>query len=232
MMRPFRTLVLALVATPGMASAMGIEDDPFLWSTMLDQSEWRASDAAAWEWQGWGGRDLHKFWWKTEGEAEDGHVEAAEVQLLYSHAIAPYWDLQAGVRREFRPEPDRDWLVLGIQGLAPYFFEVDADLFVGESGRLGMRLKAHYEFLLTQRWVLSPEAELNAHSKDDPLRRVGDGVSSLELGLRLRYEIRRELAPYLGLHWEKSYGQTADYAREEGLDASELKFVVGLKAWF
>ncbi len=212
-----------------------MEDDPILFKFMIDQLEYRDGDAGnpwVWEADAWIGRDLNKLWIKTEGEYVDSETEEAEGQFLYSRAILPYWDVQAGWRREFRPRPNRDWFALSLQGLAPYFFEVDASLFVGEEGRTAVRLQGEYELMFTQRLVLSPEIEINLFGKDDPGRGVGSGLSDLELGLRLRYEVRREFAPYVGVNWEKVFGETADFARDEGEPTSDTQFVIGFRAWF
>ena len=210
-------------------------DDPLLGMLLIDQFEVRAGDGEdpfVWEAQGWIGKDLNKFWFKTDGEVADGETESAEIQALYSHAVAPFWDAQIGWRRDIRPEPKRDWLTLGVQGLAPYQYEIDTAIFFGNDSRVSARFEAEYEFLITQRWILTPDIEINIFSKDDPEVGIGSGVSDLELGLRLRYEIRREFAPYIGINWEKVYGGTADYRREEGADVSDTRFVVGVRAWF
>lgn len=210
-------------------------DDPLLGMLLIDQFEWRGGDGDdpfVWEAQGWIGKDLNKFWFKTDGEVTGGETESAEIQALYSRAIAPFWDAQVGWRRDIRPEPKRDWLALGVQGLAPYQYEVDTALFFGKDSRVSARFEAEYEFLFTQRLILTPNVELNIFSKDDPEVRIGSGISDLELGLRLRYEIRREFAPYIGINWEKVYGGTADYRRAEGRDVSDLRVVAGIRAWF
>jgi len=211
------------------------EDDPVLAKLMIDKLEWRAADGPdpwVWDADAWIGRDLHKLWIKTEGERADGHTESAYGELLYSRAVAPYWDLQLGWRHDFRPEPDRDWFAVGFKGLAPYWFEVDATLYAGGNGTVAGRLDAEYELMLTQRLILSPELELSFYGKEDAARGIGSGLSDLELGLRLRYEIVREVAPYIGVNWEKKLGNTADFARDEGESTSDLQFVVGVRAWF
>lgn len=233
-----RRIVLAVVllgALPDPARAMGMEDDPLLLTVFAEELEWRERSGvsgAAWAVDAWLGRDLHKAWLKTEGEMEEGDLEEAELQLLYSRAIAPFWDLQAGWRRDLEPGPDRDWLALGVQGLAPWHFHVDAALFLGTSGRTAARVEAEYELRLTQRWILAPSAELEAYGKDDPARGIGSGLSSGEAGLRLRYEIRRRFAPYAGIHWERLFGDTADLARETGSETSGWRWTVGVRAWF
>ena len=217
------------------ALAMGIDDDPLITMFKLDQLEVRDTDAGnvtAWKADAWLGKDLNRLWLKTEGEYHDGETEEAELQLLYSRAQSSFWDAQIGVRRDLRPTPTRDWVVFGIMGLAPYLFEVDLSLFVGEEGRSAVRLDAEYEYLISQRLIISPEAEVNAYGKDDPESGLGAGLSDVTLGLRLRYEIRREFAPYLGVQWTGLYGNTADFRKSAGGDISETVGVAGIRAWF
>jgi len=217
------------------AVASGMEDDPLIGKLMIGQFETRqtgGSDPAVLEAQGWIGKDLNKFWFKTDVERVGGVTEEAEIQALYSRAIAPYWDIQAGWRHDSQPGPNRDWAVIGVQGLAPYFFEVDFAAFIGESGRTAARLEAEYEILFTQRLILTPEIEVNVYGKDDAATGVGSGLADLEVGLRLRYEIRREFAPYIGVNWIRKYGDTADFARLEGEDIEDTQFVIGIRAWF
>jgi len=217
------------------AAAAGMEDDPLLTKLMIDQLEWRGGDdpdPLVLEAEAWIGRDLNKLWLKSDLEYVDDDTEEAELQLLYSRAVAPFWDLQLGWRRDIRPNPIRDWFAMGFKGVAPYWFEVDAAVFLGESGRSAARLDAEYELLFTQRLILTPELTLNLHGKDDPDTATGSGLSDLQLGLRLRYEIRPEFAPYIGLNWIRLFGGTADYARAEGADATDLQVVFGLRAWF
>ena len=227
---------LSVLLLTGIGQAHGAsKDDPVLTMTKLDQFEVRdadGSDPIILEGQAWIGQDLHKLWLKTELEYVDSDTEEAELQALYSRAIAPFWDVQVGLRKDFEPSPSRNWAVLGLQGLAPYLFEIDTALFLGESGRTGLRLEAEYELLFTQRLILSPEIEVNFHGQNDEATGTGSGLSNVELGLRLRYEIRREFAPYIGINWSKKYGNTADFSRQEGADVSDTQLVVGIRAWF
>ena len=228
-------LLFLTLAVTGTAHAGGMNDDPLLTNILVDQLEIRVADGdtpLVWDAEGWLGKDLNKLWLKTEGEYIDGHFEEAELQALYSRAIAPFWDLQVGWRRDIRPRPDRDWLALGIKGLAPYYFDVDAAFFVGENGRTAARLQLEYEIMLTQRLILVPEIELNLYSEDDPDVGIGSGLSDIEAGLRLRYEIRREFAPYVGVNWTQLYGDTADFARMENEDTNNFQFVFGIRSWF
>ena len=222
-------------ALTGPAALAGGKDDPFLIMGKLDQLEVRdteGDDPLVLEGSVWAGYDLNKFWLKAEAERVDNESEELELQALYSRAVSAFWDVQVGIRKDFKPEPDREWGVIGLQGLAPYLFEVDAALFVGGSGRTALRLEAEYEFMFTQRLILSPEVELNAYGHNDRDTGVGSGLADIEAGLRLRYEIRREFAPYLGVNWSKKYGNTADFAAAHGEDIEDTQFVLGIRAWF
>lgn len=227
--------LLFFLIIPSLAFSGGMDDDPLLTMLVVDQLEIRNNDGRdplVWDAEGWIGKDLHKLWIKTEGEYVDSRVEEVELQALYSRAVAPFWDIQLGWRRNIRPTPNRDWLAFGVKGLAPYFFDIDAALFVGDAGRTSARLQVEYEIMLTQRLVLVPEIELNLYGKDDPATGIGSGLSNIEAGLRLCYEIRREFAPYIGLNWTKLYGDTADFARAEEVDTDDIQFVFGVRAWF
>jgi len=211
------------------------EDDPLLLMGVLDQFELRdtsGDNALSWSAQGWMGKDLRKLWFKTEGERAGGETDEAELQFLYSKAIASYWEVQIGVRHDFEPSPSQSWAVIGIQGLAPYFFETDVALFVGDSGRTALRFESEYELLLTQRLILTPEIEVNIYGQDDADIGIGSGLSDLELGLRLRYEIRREFAPYIGVNWSKLFGDTKDFAENAGESTSDVQLVIGVRLWF
>lgn len=227
------TLALALSLNTSVWA--GMEDDPLLIMGKLDQFEIRDADdpdPLVWGAQGWIGKDLNKLWLKTEGERVDGDTEELEFQALYGRAIAPYWDFQVGWRGDFKPKPTRDWLAIGVQGVAPYFFEIDAAFFVGDGGRKSARLDAEYELLFSQKLILTPEIEINLFGKDDPELGIGSGLSDVETGLRLRYEIRREFAPYIGVNWEKKFGGTADFARNAGEETDDVQLVAGIRAWF
>ncbi|HDK37513.1 MAG TPA: copper resistance protein B [Thiolapillus brandeum] len=233
-MKKINTMMLAL-AFSGSVLAGGMNDDPFLFMLKVDKLELRDTDegtAVVWDAQAWAGRDLNKLWIKTEGESGEEGTEEGNVEVLYSRAIAPFWDLQAGWRHDFRPTPTRDWFAFGAKGLAPYLFEVDATAYVGESGRLAAALSVEYEYMFTQKLILSPELEMNLYSKDDEETGVGSGLSDLEFGLRLRYEIVREFAPYIGVNWWNKFGNAADYAEAEGGKTSDVEFVAGFRLWF
>lgn len=230
-----KRLFMLLLCVSATTHAMGIDDDPLLTMLRIDKLE-RQQGTAGTPWllqaEAWAGRDLNKLWLKTEGELFDGTLEEGEVQLLYSRAIAPFWDLQLGLRHDIHPTPQRNWLALGVQGLTPYMFELDAALFIGNEGRGAARIDAEYEYLLSRRLVLIPELEANFYSKDDPQLGIGRGLSKLTLGLRLAYELRREFAPYLGYSWSGLYGGTADYAEAAGEERHSGSAVLGVRMWF
>lgn len=228
-----------LLALPGLgpsAASAAMMDDAIQTLFMVDQLEYRATDGTddiAWDVNGWIGTDDHKLAFKIEGEKPvEGKLEKAEFQLLYQRPVSDFFDAQAGIRHDIRPNPDRTYGVLGVTGLAPYFIETDVSLFVGEKGDVFARLEAEYDILLTQKLILQPAAELNLGFTEDAAIHVGRGVSDIQLGLRLRYEIERELAPYLGVHWERKFGKTADFAREDGEAVDSLSLVAGLRFWF
>ncbi|HEY0179904.1 MAG TPA: copper resistance protein B [Dokdonella sp.] len=218
-----------------MREIMGMDDDASFGRFVLDRFERVDADAGfatAWDAYAWFGRDFDKLWFRSEGERRAGTIERADAELLWSHAAAAFWDLALGVRDDFGRGPDRRWAAFGVQGLAPYWLDVQATAYVGEQGRTALRFESEYELRLTRRLVLQPRFELNAYGKADPARRLGAGVSDAELGLRLRYEIRRELAPYVGVEWRRRFGATAAYARAAGDDAFDAELVAGLRLWF
>ena len=228
------TLVAAILSVSDDARAEAA-DDPLLLTLILDQIETRdagGDNTLSWDGEGWLGKDLRKIWFKTDGEHTAGNTDSAELQFLYSKAIGKYWDFQLGIRHDFEPSPSRSWAAIGFKGLAPYFFDIDAAAFIGESGRTALRFEAEYELLITQRLILAPDIEINIYGQNDPGIGIGSGLSDIEAGLRLRYEIRRQFAPYIGVNWSKLFGNTADFARIAGRDTSEAQLVIGLRAWF
>ena len=191
-------------------------------------------DAYLWDAQGWTGGDIHRFWWKTEGEGDlYGRLHEVEIQALYSRAISPFWNLQAGVRQDFRPNgPETTHAVLGLQGLAPHWWEIDAAAFLSTKGDLTARVEAEYDQRITQRLILQPRIEAALSARDIPELQIGSGLSSIQAGLRLRYEFTRQFAPYLGVEWTRALGSTADLIAAGDGEADRTQVVVGLKAWF
>jgi len=182
--------------------------------------------------QAWYGRDYDRLVLKAEGDVDSGTLEEASTELLWSHAVATFWNSQIGLRYDSGKDPNRVWLAFGIQGLAPYWFELDATAYLGENGRSALAFEAEYELLLTQRIVLQPRLEATLYGKDDPERALASGLSGMTAGIRLRYEIRREFAPYLGIEWAGMFGDTADYARSAGQATDDTRLVAGVRFWF
>lgn len=190
-------------------------------------------DGYRWDGEAWIGGDRNRLWIKSEGGGGlHGGVDSAEVQVLYGRAIGPYYDLQLGLRHDVRPKPGRTYATIGVDGLAPYNLETEGALFLSTNGDLLARLEGWYDERLTQRLVLQPRVELNLAAQDVPDDRYGAGLIDAELGLRLRYEIRREFAPYIGLSWQRKAGRTASYARASGERVGTTSLVAGIRTWF
>lgn len=222
------TLMVASSSSWAMKTA-----DPFLVKFMADKLEVAndANNTKSWDVQLWAGKDWHKLWLYSEGESTKGQT-ASENMITYSHPIAPFWDAQIGFGRDEAPGASYNWGVIGVNGLAPYWFETRAHLLVGEDGTVGLRASAEYEALLTQFLILTPEVTVSAYSGDIEKMGLGSGLSSLSFGLRLRYEIRREFAPYVGVQWSQTYGTTADFRRAEGEKTGDTTLVAGVRIWF
>jgi len=201
---------------------------------MLDIAEFDlGSRAYEWEGEAWFGTDEHRLVLKSEGEGVRGRsVESAEAQALYSRPVGLYTDLQAGLRQDLGQGTRRTYVALGFESLFPYWFEAEGTVFLSHKGELSARLEGSYDFRLAQRLVIQPRGELNLSAEDVPARDLGSGLTDVEFGLRLRYEIKREFAPYIGLVWARKVGDTAKFARAEGEHVEETRLVAGLRAWF
>lgn len=198
----------------------------------LEVFDGRDGNGGQWEAQAWYGNDTDKIWLRSEGEHAAGSTRDADVEALWNHAVTAFWDTQLGLRHDFGAGPSRTWAAFGIQGLAPYWLDVEATAYVGASGRTAARVRISYDLLFTQRLVLEPEFEANFYGRDDPARGIGSGLSDARLGLRLRYEIRRRFAPYVGVAWLHRFATTARYARAAGSGATDRQWVLGLRMWF
>ncbi len=220
------TLLLTTVAT---ISHAGMSDDPLRGMLTIDQLEYQDNSEKniAWNTNFWLGKDLNKLYFYTEGEKPKGESVGSENQLVYSRAIAPFWDIQYGVGYDKTATDSQTWGVIALQGLAPYFFETRGALLVGDDGNLGLRLEAEYEALFTQKLILTPSVSFDAYSKDNVSMGLGKGLSNITAGMRLRYEIRREFAPYVGWEWSKNFGNTADLS-----PLDEGYAVTGFRVWF
>lgn len=178
------------------------------------------------------GKDYDKLVLKAEGEASGGKLRDARTELLWGHAVASFWDMQLGIRHDGGVGANRGWLAFGVQGLAPYWFDIEATAYAGDNGRSALRLGAEYELLFTQKFILQPRAEINLYGKSDPARDIGSGLSDVQAGLRLRYEFTRQFAPYIGLEWANKYAGTADLVRLSGEPTHQSRMVAGLRFWF
>jgi len=202
---------------------------------LLDQFEGRLGTDHSFRWDGqaWIGGDAHRLWLKSEGFLDGGgKVEDGIHELLYDRPISTYFDLQAGLRYDLDSRASRGWAAVGVQGLAPLFFNVEATAYASDSGHFAARFRGSYDLLLTQVLILQPELELNAYSKSDPGRGIGPGIADIDAGLRLRYEITRKFAPYLGVTYQERFAGTAGFAHREGERASDLRVVLGIRSWF
>ena len=206
------------------------------YSVLFNLAEYRVQkgkNAYRWDGEGWFGGDINRLVVKTEGEgAVRGGIESAEVQALYSRAIDPWFNLQAGVRHDFKPGPSRTYATIGFEGISPYWFEVEGALFLSDKGDLLGRLEGYYDQRITQHLILQPRVELNFAAQDIPANGIGSGLSDAELGLRLRYEIKREFAPYVGVSWERKVGDSARFARAGRGQVQATSLVLGIRAWF
>jgi copper resistance protein B len=207
-------------------------EDPFNRSIAFDVLELAESDDLRWDASAWLGYSFNRLAIRTEGERDAGATERAELQLLWSHAFARWWDVVAGARADFEPGSSRSWAAFGVEGLAPYRFDLEATAFVADGGDTAARFEGTYDLAVTPRLILQPQLELNWYGQTDRERRIGRGWSSVEAGLRLRYEVRREVAPYVGLVRERLVGRTADLARAAGRDADDTSLVAGVRLRF
>lgn len=201
---------------------------------LFDRLEaWDADNSTgqAWEASAWLGGDIHRLWLRSEGERDGGRTESSDLEVLYGRSITPWWDVVVGGKQTFRPGA-RSWAAFGVQGLAPYLFEVSATAYVGSGGQVQATVEAEYELLLTNRLILQPLVEATASLKDEPGEQTGSGLNKVETGLRLRYEFSRRFAPYVGVVHERSFGQTARYLEAAGGHARDTRIVAGVRIWF
>lgn len=217
---------------PGMAMSDHAREGMLL----IDQLEYahdnHGNNSVFLDGQFWYGEDFNKLWVKFEGEEARGKLEDLRTEALWYHAVSASWGTQLGVREDFGEGPNRTWAAFGVEGLAPYWFDAEATIYVGQNGRTAARLQFEYEERITQRIVAQPKFEVNLYGKDDPQRGIGSGLSDAELGLRLRYEFHRDFAPYIGVVWRQRFGRTADFYRMQGEPINDLQFVAGLHFWF
>jgi copper resistance protein B len=210
-------------------------DEDFLGSIIVDRLEGvnaRDDFSMTYDWQAWYGQDYNKLVVRAEGEIDQGTFKNARNEALWAHALTAYWDTQVGVRIDSGLGTDRVWGAFGVQGFAPYWLYVEATAYVGEEGRTAFRLETEYDVLITQKLILQPRIEMNFYSDRDLSRLVSSGLSNIEAGMRLRYEFKREFAPYIGIEWASTFGSAADLIQSQGKQAEETRFVAGVHFWF
>ena len=225
-----------LGADPNSSAPFGSPvDDQHVWAHLiLEQFEGRFGNKSSLRWDGeaWTGTDTHRLWLKSEGELQGGEVSDGQHEALYDTPISTYFDLQAGIRYDLDSKPGRGWAAIGIEGLSQYFFHVAATGYASDTGHYAAKLFASYDLLITQRLILQPETEWNFYTKVDPRRLIGAGVANVDSGLRLRYEITRKFAPYIGISYEKNLGDTERLAAAAGEKTGSVRVAIGLRAWF
>jgi copper resistance protein B len=224
------------MSTPQMMQTMQMDDSASRGMLLFDRLERsRGSDgdyANAWEVEGWYGGDIDRLWFLSEGERSREGLEEARAELLWGHAFNTSWDWLAGVRQDFGQGPSRQWLGVGVQGLAPYFFELQAGFYIGPNGRTAARLEIARDLLLTQRLILTPRLEMNLYGADDPQRQLRSGLSDVDVGLRLRYEVSRRFSPYIGIDWQRHFASGDALPFDRRLPAHETSVLVGVQFWF
>lgn len=222
-------------AFPADADGHAVHDNGLHFMVLVDDLEWHVSEpgvGAFWQTNTWVGGDINRIWIRTQGDVEGGDLEDAEAHLMLGRNFSRWWSLVGGVRQDFTPGPGRTWAAVGLQGLAPQRFQVEATVYLGESARTAARVEVEYDWRFTDRLIMQPQVEVNVMGKGDPERRIGVGLNALQFGVRLRYEIQRELAPYVGLVWNRKMFGTADLARAAGHGTGGWRFVSGLRFWF
>lgn len=209
------------------------DEHPF-YALLGDRLEYNEqANAGVFDLQAWYGTTFDRLVIKTEGDFSEGSIEENQTDILWGHAVSAYWDTQAGVRLDYNKEGEnRQWLAFGLQGLAPYWFELDMTAYVGERGNTAFTLEVEYELLLTQKLIIQPRAEITLYGKNDKQNELGSGLSSSAIGFRVRYEFTRQFAPYIGVEWSNKFGNTADYATSSGQSSNNTAFVAGIKFWF
>ena len=212
-----------------------VHDNSIQHYVLFDRLEgWKADTGADQEWEGkaWIGTDLNRVWLRSEGQRLDNKTQEADLEVLYGHSVAAWWDVVAGVRHDFKPGASQDFAAIGVMGMTPYKYDVEATAYIGQGGQTSARLQASYDALFTGRLILQSLVEVNLFGQNDARRGIGSGLSTLETGYRLRYELTRRFAPYIGIVQERAFGKTADFRREEGIPTKDTRLVAGVRIWF
>lgn len=222
------------VSGDGSMQNMDMNDGAAHGMLLIDQLEYAHGydgNGPMWEAVAWYGNDSNKLWLRSEGEVSRGRVDDGDIEALWNRPVSAFWGTQLGVRHDLGVGPHRDWAAFGVEGMAPYWVELETTAYASESGRFAARARAEYTLRFTQRWLLQPDLEINAYNKEDPMQRMGSGVSDAQLGLRLRYEFNRQFAPYIGVVWTRRFGATAGFARDDQAPVFDRQFVFGMRIW-
>lgn len=221
-------------AKEALQQGTGKQKTSFIQAERLEYRSSNNGDSLLWDMDAWYGSNTDKLWIKSEGhyDLDSDDFEEVEITALYSKAISPYFDLQAGIRHDISPNPSQTHAVFGLQGLAPYWFEVNSYAYISDNGNVTARVELEYELLLSQRLILQPRAELEVSFQDISQHNIASGFTNISSGLRLRYELAREFAPYIGVSWDKVLGDTATIAKQNGEATSSTSFVAGIRFWF
>jgi copper resistance protein B len=214
-----------------------VKDNMVFAHVLFNQLEGRTNGSdneLRWDAEGWVGTDMNRLWIKSEGFAGNGTVSDGDHEVLYDRPIphTRYFDAQAGVRADVDSNPSRVWAAVGVEGLAPYFFNLEPTFYISDGGHMAGRINGSWDLFITQRWVVQPQAELNFYSKDDPARETGSGFSDIDAGIRLRYEVTRKINPYIGWAYNGKYGNSALYTRQSGGATNNSSFVFGVRVWY
>ncbi|HVA94002.1 MAG TPA: copper resistance protein B [Candidatus Dormibacteraeota bacterium] len=204
---------------------------------LFNELEARSGDngtALRWDSEGWLGTDMNRLWLKSEGSVRNGTAKDTSLEVFYDRPIPRlrYFDAQAGMREDLDSGPHRTWGAVGIEGLAPHFFQFEPTFYFRGGGHVAGRINTSYDLLITQRLIAQPNLEMNFYSKRDPQRNLGTGLTDLDTGVRLRYEIRRKFAPYIGFAYTRKFGDTATLSRQAGESVADPAFVFGIRLWY
>jgi len=233
------TSLAIAIQHPSIVWGMGKTDDPLLSKTMgeIELLKEGEADVAEWEIDTWIGRDLQKFWIKTEGEyareENESEIESAQIELLYSRTVSAYWDQQFGIRTDIEPDNGRHWLAFGYRGTAPGFWEIDANVYLGEESSAQFNVEIEKELMLTQRWVITPEFEFTANGNTNRDFEEGSGLDNVLFGVRLGYETKnRKFQPFIGVEGKQFFGATKNIRKTIGKDTNNLSVIAGIHFWF
>lgn len=215
----------------------GLPDQQAFSSVRFDKLEWGGPNTGAsarWDMEAFVGTDYDKLFFKSEGfyNGKAKNLEEGQVQILYSRLISYYFDAQFGVRQDFSKKSSRTYAVMGVDGLAPGFIEVDADAYISQKGEVSASITAFHDLLVTNRLIFQPRIDLKLQAQSVPDLELGAGITDFELGARLRYEFTRNFAPYIGVNWDRKVGQTATIARTNGEAVSSVSFIAGMRLFW